>query len=211
MPATSSMQWAYTALQQQLPHTRPNHAYIARILPVAQEICPNLLVAEQKQPMKALLLVRRTEGLAGVPLAASQTHLHNTMLSPPAGRRARQLYYRLAEQRVRVMGEESFGQPLLLVHGNHLLGWSLGERRTAGVYAHTLEQLAGLRPSQLETLDVKAAVLAPAYCEWDHWREVAREPGWRPYMAPDAVLDEAVRGALTVAEITERAEEVRIY
>ncbi|KEG10599.1 hypothetical protein DQ04_03521030 [Trypanosoma grayi] len=94
----------------------------------------------------------------------------------------------------------------MVVHKNHLIGWCLNGS-AAPLYAHTIDELARLRPARLKTLSPENALVCGTYYEWDNWREVAREPGWSWHLADEHVTDGLVNGQMTFDELRRAAVE----
>ncbi|ORC91489.1 uncharacterized protein TM35_000064940 [Trypanosoma theileri] len=99
------------------------------------------------------------------------------------------------------------GSSPIVVHKNHLIGWCL-DGAPATLYAHTIDELAKLKPARFKTLSPENAFVCGTYYEWDNWREVSMEPGWTWHVANEDIANSLVHGQVNLDQLQKVSLEV---
>ncbi|EAN79898.1 uncharacterized protein TEOVI_000089900 [Trypanosoma equiperdum] len=201
------MPWAYQALlayaHSGAAHGQANLWLKGQTSTPLQRICdpvPNLLISQSSQGgQRALWLLHRPESVLGLvvsPQWQGESGDHELCdASVVSKRKIVRVMKHLHSLPFRVAGSSPL-RPPMVVHKNHLVGWRI-DGKAAPLYAHTLDQLAKLKPTQFKTIEPKNAFICRTYYEWDNWKEVSMEPGWTWHHVDEEIANNILDGTLT--------------
>nr|CCC95521.1 unnamed protein product [Trypanosoma congolense IL3000] len=211
------MPWMYKALisyaRSGALHSGGN-ARLNRMAPSVPQThgntAPNLLISQSSHGgPSALWLLHQPDRVVGLVVSPQHSgkEVQEALYNSCALRRRRRnrVIQHLQSHPFRVAGHAPLCLPMV-VHKNHLIGWYI-DGSAAPLYAHSLDQLSQLKPTQLSTISPDNAFICQTYYEWDNWREVSMEPGWSWHRVDEGVANGILYGNLTFEQLRISAAE----
>ncbi|KAH9598158.1 hypothetical protein LSM04_005310 [Trypanosoma melophagium] len=208
--------WAYKAVLQLADLHRPcirGVSPLKRAKTIANPInprapMPNLLISiPSSEVRRAVWLIHRPDSVLGVVVSPRSAMFDGL----PKGIASTHLKVDRVVRHIQSLPFQTTGETRgclpVVVHKNHLIGWCL-DGAPATLYAHTIDDLARLKPARLKTLSPENAFVCGTYYEWDNWREVSMEPGWSWHVANEDIANSLVHGQINFDEVHKLALEV---
>ncbi|PWU92166.1 hypothetical protein TcG_06273 [Trypanosoma cruzi] len=215
--ANSAMPWAYQAVvSYSRMNAAANRGGVLRAVKCGglsleqRSPAPNLLLSQSANDVRrAVWLLHRPSGVLGLVVSPRPGTHYGSMpheAAPLGSPGVKRVMRHLRSLSFRVAGDGPTCPPMV-VHKNQLIGWCLGGK-AAPLYAHTIDELARLKPGRIKTLSPENAFVCVNYYEWDDWREVSMEPGWSWHHADEHVANGLVSGQLSPDDLHNLAVEV---